>query len=554
MQLLLTLWLLAATSVHASTSVTKVVDLGYATYQSNLVIDEGVTSFLGVRYAAPPTGSQRWQAPQPPATVPGVQNATTPPHQCWQQFLEGAMGQGLTNPFVTGSTTVRSRSTASVVARDSGEIDQIGLVDEDCLFLDVHVPTAAKSNAQLPVIVYIHGGGYDAGNTTVYPTQDFVVNANHNLIAVGIQYRLGVFGFLAGTEVKTGGALNAGLLDQNFALQWVQEHISKFGGDPTQVTIYGQSAGAGSVLQHIVMNGGTTSPPLFHAAMMNSPFLPLQFNYNDPIPETIFKNVVSHVGCGSSALPLDCLRQANATKLLAADSALGLANFMGTYTFVPVVDGSVIVERPYETLAKGKVNGDALIVSSMSHEGLIFTFPAILTANDFTLVEYISGMFPRMNNTLVKSAASLYNDLGLTDIASLAEAVMSDTIFLCPAYAAVKAFGSNGFKALMAIPPGTHALDLSYDFNTFAIPPTFTDPAFITSWQQAFLATAVHLNPNDLSESTLTPTWPAWSLTEQEMLFNVTENNEPVVAKFSTAASQLLRCTFWETLGAINSQ
>ena len=176
-------------------------------------------------------------------------------------------------------------------------------------------------------ILYHGRGGYVFGNVTIYNTNgnDLIRNSGGNVVVVAIQYRLGVFGFLPGQKVKDGGVLNAGLckccrnddvptcysppryiVDQQFALKWVQKYvcifhpsalffqehrhgnllqISKFGGDPKKVTIWGESAGAGSVLQHVVANGGNTNPPLFRAAITSSTYLPSQYKYNDRIPE-----------------------------------------------------------------------------------------------------------------------------------------------------------------------------------------------------------------------------------------------------------------------------
>ncbi|KAF5334740.1 hypothetical protein D9758_016890 [Tetrapyrgos nigripes] len=129
-------------------------------------------------------------------------------------------------------------------------------------------------------------GGYDG--------EDILqIDAGREAIVVGIEYRLGLFGFLAGSKLKEQGDLNVGLLMEeevldrvwHFALQWVREHISKFAGDPSRVVIGGESAGAGSILNHLTANDGQTSPPLFHGAMPNSMYLPLIYPYNDTMPE-----------------------------------------------------------------------------------------------------------------------------------------------------------------------------------------------------------------------------------------------------------------------------
>jgi carboxylesterase type B len=153
------------------------------------------------------------------------------------------------------------------------------LGDEDCLFLNVYSPTTG-TDKQLPVLVWIHGGGYGAGNAAQDMSE--IINANQNaFVAVAIQYRvccplvviymaqtltaeqLGAFGFLASDEVEKDGVLNAGILDMEFALQWVQKNVEKFGGDATQVTITGESAGAGGVGLLAIARDGKLGTSLF---------------------------------------------------------------------------------------------------------------------------------------------------------------------------------------------------------------------------------------------------------------------------------------------------
>ncbi|KAJ7149023.1 Alpha/Beta hydrolase protein [Mycena crocata] len=351
-----------------SESETKIVDLGYATYQSHLSLAAGVTSFLGIRYAASSAGDQRWRAPRVPGKIHAVKNATTPPSQCLHIPLMGSPGRSTTstfeNPLSTAHWEFRTHSLR------------------------------AKENSLLPVIVYIHaslffggrytgfltyplqGGGYDAGSATVYPVHDFVTLSDFGVIAVAVQYRLGVFGFLSGQKVKDAGDLNVGLrfcstmgsktsLPNNLK-------ISSFGGDPARVTIWGQSAGAGAMLQHVVAHGGNTQPPLFRAVIANSPILNSQYQFNDLIPEALYSAVASEAGCCASGDSMKCLRDADASTLLAAGTQIGISGFLGLFSFVPVIDGKFIVERPSVTLKRGNLNGhysSALLTTSRRDAG-----------------------------------------------------------------------------------------------------------------------------------------------------------------------------------------
>ena len=147
--------------------------------------------------------------------------------------------------------------------------------------------------------------------------------------------------------------------------------------------------------------------------------------------------------CTNSTMSLSCLREAPATSLLAAATNIALANFMGLFTFVPVVDGTFIVERPTVTLKRGRVNGvrfslihsscqlivasqDVMLVTTNSDEGLIFTTPAVLIADNFTLTEYVTQLFPRLNNAQIQHAVSLYSTPSLATVPDQASAVMGD--------------------------------------------------------------------------------------------------------------------------------
>ncbi|KAJ7178153.1 alpha/beta-hydrolase [Mycena filopes] len=547
------------TLTRAARVTSKLVDLGYATYQSDLTLAEGVTSFLGIRYAGSPAGEQRWRAPQRPTKVYGVQNATTPPPQCHYFPLMGSPGRSTTSAFREPAIDSRPGICVVEAFRISYPAIDVAPYNEDCLFLNVHVPAEQENTGSLPVVVYFHGGGYDAGSVSLYPVHDFVTLSGFGVVAVAIQYRLGVFGFLPGQKVKAEGDLNAGLLDQNFALQWVQKHISSFGGDPARVTIMGQSAGAGCMLQHVVAHGGNTQPSLFRGVIAHSPYLPPQYQYDEPIPEALYSTVASHLSCQSSRDSLACLRSTDASALLAAATHIGSSGFLGTFTFLPVIDGTFIVERPTATLQRGRVNGEMLLLTTDADEGALFVNPDGVTYSNLTLHEYARGLFPRLDQSGVERVVGVYSTAdSMASTVDKASGIMGEAIFVCPAYYLAQAFGAHAWKARFSVPPGFHAQDLSYEFSTFAIPPAVTDPEFLDAFRQSLMAATISMDPNTRLRTSTLPPWKAWGAGEGhgEMDFGAEtpDGSTPFIRPFTTEVELLERCKFWESIAGVTSQ
>ncbi|KAG8212817.1 Alpha/Beta hydrolase protein [Butyriboletus roseoflavus] len=556
------LWLVCSTSLAVSTATAvninvtaPIVDLGYAQYEGYFDAQTNITSFLSVRYAAPPIGESniefssivanlsnfhlgnlRFQAPQPPVHESGVQPATQNPNMCYQ----ATNGVSMTSPVSPYGHNKRQSTTVAA--------------SEDCLFLNVLVPgtipTGPVTMGGLPVLVWIHGGGYEAGYAAEYNGADLVADSLNTVIVVIIQYRLGAFGFLSSNEVKAQGALNAGLLDQTFALQWVQNHIGSFGGDNCHVTIWGESAGAGSVLQHIVANGGNTQPPLFNAAITSSTFLPSQYYYNDRFPQLLYNETVSRTGCASSTDTFTCLQSVAAETLQTANDALVDSGFYGTFVFVPVVDGTFILERPTVTLAKGQVNGRVLFAVTNQNEGNIF----IDVNETLTTTDYVSQLFPDMTLLQVQAAAKVYEDYGTT--IDQAIRVMGDSIFVCPTYYLLQAFAGRSWKGRFAIPPGYHAQDLVYYFNSYLVgTSSYNNTQFITAFSQSFMSLAKYYDVNIKFDPTnITPDWNKYYIEKTEMLFNRTEAGEPLVVPIHTDSKLLERCGFWANVSATTAQ
>jgi len=242
---------------------------------------------------------------------------------------------------------------------------------EDCLILDVLTPAQPVSTS-LPVLVQIHGGGYTAGDAQSFPGDALVNASNGNMIYVAIQYRLGIFGFLGGSSIAEDGVLNAGLLDQRLALDWVQRNIRAFGGDPSRVTLWGGSAGGGSVAYQLIAGGAYDDPP-FSAAIAEYPWWQPLLNASSQERQYITALALSN--CSDLA----CLRSLPSDNLQTLNQAVqnasypGPGNGFGDFWFGPVVDGTFIRRLPDLEYKSGNFYKVPLLVDRDAYEGYIFS-------------------------------------------------------------------------------------------------------------------------------------------------------------------------------------
>lgn len=310
---------------------------------SGLVAGGGaaVHSYKGIPYAAPPVGELRWKPPQPAKPWKGIRVARSFPAPCPQIQL---------SPGPQPS--------------------------EDCLGLNVWTP--ARSPAEkLPVMVWIHGGGFllGASSQSVYDGEPL---AAQGVVLVTLNYRLGVFGFLAhpalSKESPRGASGNYGMLDMVAALEWVKRNIGAFGGDPDNVTIFGESAGASAVCLLMVM---PQARGLFHkaisesAAWMNGPFSNLKESWYGHVPAEQFGEKL-----GTDIAALRAKSTAEIMKLIGPPDMGGKAGERGE-TYMPVVDGWALPDDPARLFASGKFQSVALIAGTNADEGTLLGGPAV---------------------------------------------------------------------------------------------------------------------------------------------------------------------------------
>ena len=246
---------------------------------------------------------------------------------------------------------------------DSGSCSHQATEQEDCLFLDIYVPASAfKAQQPLPVVVWFYGGAFTFGSKADFDLQQFplyagtgAINAaNDNLIFVAGNYRLGAFGWMAGSYMETHAKPNAGLYDQRKILEFVNEHISNVNGDASQVSAWGESAGASSILHHLIANFPSGSNPLFSRAIIQSPAFEWQWDRSGTLDQT-YKNVSTLAGCPSAEMT--CLQNLDVEKLSSANQQYfqETTPCNGLFPMGPSLDGTTIKELPAVALTQGKI-------------------------------------------------------------------------------------------------------------------------------------------------------------------------------------------------------
>ncbi|KAF7516741.1 hypothetical protein PCG10_001946 [Penicillium crustosum] len=346
---------------------------------------------------------------------------------------------------------------------------------EDCLFLDVQVPrkifdSPKKDRKLSPVLVWIHGGGFTTGSKTSFGSSKGLIErsqagGSEGVVYVALNYRLGAFGFLSGSSFeKQDGVLNAGLYDQRLALQWIQDNIYRFGGDKNQVTVFGESASGGSIMQHIVAHGGA-GPSLFNRAVLQSPgFFPYRSSHSQ---EKTFKDFLALTNVTSLAearqLPSDVLMSANSI-------SVGVSQPYASAVYGPTPDGGLVREDPKTLLRRGEYDRSVdIVVSHNTDEGLVL-IPAVHTNEEYEkLVKNLLSSAKR--STIDHITQTLYPPVfdgskGYTNNYERAALTGGDIIIGCNAVALSSAFKDSSRAYVFDMSPGIHGQDTTYTFYT----------------------------------------------------------------------------------------
>ncbi|WP_019629736.1 carboxylesterase/lipase family protein [Actinomadura atramentaria] len=463
----------------------------------------GADAYLGVPYAAPPTGALRWRPPQAAARWTGVRAADRPGAACLQ-------------PGAAGSA-------------------------EDCLYLNVYTPPgASRGRAKYPVMVYLHGGAFVTGKGSAYDPTELTKNG---VIVVTVNYRLGALGFLAHPSLagRDGSAGNYGLMDQQAALRWVRDDIARFGGKPGDVTVFGESAGGLSVLSQLVSPG---SAGLFSAAI----------NQSGAYGLTLPTRAAAERQGASFATAAGCADQ-SAACLRALPAATVLAHQQGSY--LPDVDGRVLPRSLDDALRRGAFHRVPVVNGTTHNESSYFVALMYdLSGGRATPENYLAGI-QAMAYVSADQARRVAAQYPLSRYGSPAEALSAlgtDADFACPALSVDRwlagrvptyAYEFNDpnppelYLAPVSFPYGAaHATELQYLFTVG----NAAFPAELSPDQQRLAAT-MRRDWASFATAHRVAGWPRFTASGQRMRSYVPPGSKPM-----TGFADEHRCGFWSTV------
>ena len=478
----------------------------------------GTNRFLGIPYAKPPVGPLRFAAPE--AALPYAQ----------KPFVAQTWGAGC--PQICKLPAGACSASFS----------------EDCLTLNVYSPSE-RSDA-LPVMVWIHGGRYVAGAGGV-PLYDGQSLSQQGIVVVSLNYRLGILGFLATTDGLEG---NFALQDQRLALQWVQRNIASFGGDPTRVTIAGQSAGAYSVAAHLA---SPLSAGLFHKASM--------FSWPSSIGSRTMKDakhlghkVTKKLGCHRSTATA-CLRSKSVHDILDAQSDLSIPLWPNTLhsfmPWLPTIGSSDLPDQPFYMIRDGKAHDVPIMHGSMAKDAQLFIYGGFNSSVDYEQYKILLTAVFGLKESLVKHQYAPSSTHHASDDRTVMVNMTTDFIFECPTrYISTASAGRSpvyvyewrhapSFDALghpFCLHVACHGSELPFIFGTgSSLAQLLPDELQLQADATAALARFVY-TPIGGNMSFGGVAWPQWDAAQQPWLA-IEASSTAVVPDYKKSD-----CDFWD--------
>lgn len=524
---------LIASAMAASDPLVAVTSAGVFQGHTNY---QGMREWKGIPYAKPPSGALRFEYPVKPEPMTTVYEA---------------------NVDVAGCSQICNLPPGNCPLTTS----------EDCLYLTIMAPKEPSADpAGYPVFFWIHGGAFEQGlgNCALYNGTTF---ASQGVVTVVINYRLGALGFMASASMKG----NYGIMDQRLAMQWTQDNIAAFGGNPKRVTIGGQSAGAMSVGSHAIAPG---SQGLFAQAIMESNPLGMPYHTRESAGANA-KSVFTWVGCAEDDVA--CMKTKTVDEILDAQNHAIKLNpktlFINFLPFAPMVEvGGELPEQPFDAMAAGHLSEVPMMAGSMYNEGLLFVYE-LFTA-PMTKMAYAATV-DAVFGVHAKTIKDLYpfDTNGNTDGRDTFDVLATDLLFYCPLRNMTRGYLAAGkkiptynyrFKHILSFDAWgpsyefcvgvvCHGSELPFVFNVFTdgvslyYTPTADEVTLTTDLGSAwtnFIATA---NPNYVAGTKGTypipQTYPLYTTASDELVVL----DEP--GSFNDANIRDSFCDMWDSIG-----
>lgn len=398
-----------------------------------------VRAFLGIPYAKPPVGNLRFRAPEPIEAWKGVKEAKELPNSCYQlpdTTYPGFKGAEMWNPNTP--------------------------LSEDCLYLNVWSPSFNKSQSSTlaPVLVWIYGGGFVTGTSSLDIYQAHFLSKAEDVVVVSMNYRVGAFGFLSLPDNKNIKG-NAGLLDQRLALKWVASNIAAFGGDPSKVTIFGESAGSASVGFHLLSPG---SQSFFQRAVMQSgsPNAPwATISQSEIWDRSLMLAKLLDCPVTPSARLEMCLKQAHPQKISEKQYDVLTQPSVLLLPFVPIVDGDFLPAEVEVMLSSSNLPKKEVMIGLNKDEGtffLLYGMPGFNISGESLISRqnFLNGIpFTMTDSSHVARQAAIFHytdwtdeDNGMKNRDSLGSLV-GDQLFVCPVLDFALRYSQGGGKTFV---------------------------------------------------------------------------------------------------------